>query len=848
MKLFLERKEMFSKLFNIIKNRSCKNRVFCITGPTGMGKSVFASELFQKVLTDMDHNFFNINLRITAYSRKWDDIITSIAKGIMGQLPSKTKTTEIESELFDGEKVFLFIDDLDDDIKELENFLTKWLKNMNSSTLLITIKSAPIINKNVKEYMIFEIPGITREETVRELLGEQLYKQLNEFGMETSKIVRNLSNIPQNLKYLRWRSPFKNKGEINVSIKDLQKIEPEENFVDRVLKKTEIPIIHFLALARIRVLEIDESLLAFLWDNLGGGNTEYYQNSLDFLLREELISYKIIGNTRMIKLSAGVHIQLEKLLIQRIGKDHVGIIDYFISEYYRNLFTESLAKGLELKWLENYIYHALNAGNFNSVYSYVFASSILSDAQNLGRSIELKQILIQYDNYWSKLLNQRNLDLEKEREFLTNRSQYEKAKNKFSEMIESYNNCKKGSLLNKSWEKFKENSDELFNIEEARDIINYISFLDKGATIKIELSSVLKDLSEHTACIKILNKANELIKEATTLEQEIDKSNIDFEEKIKRMNYRHNLNIRIWYISGISNSSLGKSIDCLNSYFNIIKDVVFQKRQFSSNDLLSLGYLAHELKFHDIVLSEKLGEIAYQKSLNLVNDCTLIKNMCSLAQTLFFMGKFDESEKLYKDALEKCDVFSNNNDQDERERGRIQIHVALPNISSGDFKTAEYHLEKGRELNKKFGDRRRVATAIAFKAILKNKRGEKNDARKTILESIKQHKKISDYRNIVNEVFSYLWMINKSFSSDMCIDENRKTFLHEIANYQNKNIKAKKGDKYFNHIETINDDEALELINSCIADIDNNSDLHLFVKFWKKYFKTNLLEKPEHEN
>ena len=535
MELFYERKNLFSKLLDIIKNQSKRNRVFCITGPTGIGKSVFATELFQKVLTDIKPNIYNKILRIPAYSKKWDEIITNVAKGIKGQLTPKTKVDEIESELTNEKKILLLIDDLDNRTEGIKNFINNWLIKENSSTLLITINNAPMKNENDNEYKVFEIPKIKREETIRELLGENLFKQLNEFGMKPADIVNSLSNIPQNLNYLRWRSPFKSKIEINECIKDLQKIEPEENFVDGVLAKTEIPITHFLALARIRVNEIDESLLAFLWDRLGCGNTEYYQSSLDFLLREKLISYRIIENSRKIKLSAGVHIQLEKLLIQKIGQDHVGLIDYFISEYYRNLFTESLTKGLELKWLEKYVYHALDAGNFNSVYSYVFESSILSDAQNLGRSIELKQILTHYDAYWSKLLDQRNRDLEREKELFKNRDRIEDAINKLIVKIKSYNNCKKGFLLNKSWTKFKEISNDVFK-EETSDVISYISFLDQGATIKIELGNVLRDLSEHKASIKLYDKATELIEEANRLEKNFEKHDKDNKEREKRIN------------------------------------------------------------------------------------------------------------------------------------------------------------------------------------------------------------------------------------------------------------------------------------------------------------------------
>ena len=76
MELFYERKNLFSKLLDIIKNQSKRNRVFCITGPTGIGKSVFATELFQKVLTDIKPNIYNKILRIPAYSKKVRDIST----------------------------------------------------------------------------------------------------------------------------------------------------------------------------------------------------------------------------------------------------------------------------------------------------------------------------------------------------------------------------------------------------------------------------------------------------------------------------------------------------------------------------------------------------------------------------------------------------------------------------------------------------------------------------------------------------------------------------------------------------------------------------------------------------
>jgi hypothetical protein len=131
-------------------------------------------------------------------------------------------------------------------------------------------------------------------------------------------------------------------------------------------------------------------------------------------------------------------------------------------------------------------------------------------------------------------------------------------------------------------------------------------------------------------------------------------------------------------------------------------------------------------------------------------------------------------------------------------------------ISTLEWGEADRRLKKGLDLNKKFGDRRRGATADAYRAIMLHKQRNQEEGKEKMLDAIKQHKEIKDWRNLVWEVMSYVWMMDSGFEGDLLLVINRGDFPQEMQ--------------------------------YCMKHIVEDKNLQIFVDFWKKRFKPLLLE------
>jgi len=684
MQPFLGRNKELEILSAKLLEENNPTNLICITGETGIGKTALAHQLLKIDEQSLWKRFKKI-LTISIYMEEdWSRLVTNMAKVLDIHLTQKITSSEIVDKIIESiinEKILLLLDSADqinlNAPDKIRLFLEKWLEYPHLSALILTGRQKAAYEAFISDRCIScTLGGISEVDAVKNILGSNLVQLIEINNMWVN--LGPLGSNPLKLTYLRWGAPT-SKDDLTRHIEDIAKGLRDESSLEKVLQKTRLPLIHFLALGQVRATEFEETLLAFLWDRLGGGSTEIYIKTLKFLISEKLLLYDDPINRFKFRINAEVHMKLKQPLQMLVG---VSQINYFISVYYRNLFTYSKDTFPEIHYLERYVYHALQFGSFDQAYLFVFESDILENAHNRGLAIFLKPILEYFDRKWLEFLPDHPLN-----------SPDDKA------------------------------------------------FAEQGIRIKIELGNVYNDLSMDKICIECMEQAKEILNQALSLDISQESQN--------------EFNRKILFLSAVSSSKLGQSYDCLNSYYQIVKNAVIAGT-FEPIDALSLGYLAQELRYHDIKKAKIMGENALLLVEKLGQNTTIIKNMCSLGQTLFFLGELKPCKRIYEDAYQ----LSGKGEKDLRELGRLLVHSSTVYIAEKNWDEATRRLDLGVKKNQEYGDRRRAATSEAYHAIISYKNNKCSKAKDIILNVIKQHKQMRDWRNLSNEVLSYVWMDN----------------------------------------------------------------------------------------
>jgi len=314
---------------------------------------------------------------------------------------------------------------------------------------------------------------------------------------------------------------------------------------------------------------------------------------------------------------------------------------------------------------------------------------------------------------------------------------------------------------------------------------------EKAARVKIEMGRVHNDLSRHPECLTCMKAAMAHLD--TPAGQEIPNDT------------REALLMRAYHFSAISNSDLGSTSDCIANYSHIMANAL-QKGLLTPFETLVMGYLAHEIMFYDIDQSLEWGRLALRWSQECQSPVNYIKNLCSLGQTLLFSNQLSEAKKCLGEARAECTKLSTRGDL--RELGRVLVNSAAVCIARQQWSQARKDLKKGQNLNQHFGDRRRAATARAYLAIVQYKQGNRQAGAEEMLEAIRQHQEIEDWRNLVSEVLTYVWMADPEFQGDFTrvSPESLPGEVRKIRDY-----------------------------------VAAHPELQIFVRFWQEHFKPVLL-------
>lgn len=283
-----------------------------------------------------------------------------------------------------------------------------------------------------------------------------------------------------------------------------------------------------------------------------------------------------------------------------------------------------------------------------------------------------------------------------------------------------------------------------------------------AARVKVELGRVWKDLSRHAESLRALDDASMLLES----ESRIDKG----QEALSR------LRIEVGHSRGIAYSQVGRVAECIDSYHSSIAEAA-STGTFGDMDALSLGYLAYEMKFFDNEAAIRLARQAVEIGRQLQNCNALVKNLCSLGQTLSFSGGFTESEICFQEAEQLCGVAP----IDQRELGRILVNSAVTCIGMGSWRNAEDRLQRANVLFGESGDRRRRRIGWAYSGIVLYHNGNKQAGIDLVDEAMRQHVMIGAPRETVYEALTLEWMRTNREIEQIADDFDLEPLLANLA-------------------------------------------------------------------
>ncbi len=585
--------------------------------------------------------------------------------------------------------------------------------------------------------------------------------------------------------------------------KDINFEKSLKKVIDQI-KSQKIPIDFLVVLGLVRSLYFDEELLAHLWDSLGNGHTRLFLKSIKIIkgLFEENKFFKEQKNKReTIKFKEIIHFHLYTKAKDVFKKDRILYIHYFIGEYFQRLFVESNNDGNKYDALDNFIYHSLNAGNYNSAFKYLFISSILEKLHDNGKVEYIKNGMV---------------------------------------LMRKYNEFK----LKRIKLEFSQNPSDV----ELKNELDNLAI--QNIKIKIEEARIYKDITQHKSSIDILREIKKFSREH---------EGIDIEKHKKMLNTIKSEN---FHYLGIAYSQIGHADNCKDSYYN---GIVEANGFFSPLDILSIGYYSYELKFFDIENAKKVARESVllcdqllaqyncdeylddefkrdkQEEINLIK----LKNSCNLASILAFSNNLDESKKLSDSIIKALDEDNNNNFIFNRLLARTKVNYLVTLVGLYKEKK-EPQLENEikniyktiRELYDKHDEKniRRKLMADAYYNIFHYHNGVKYDELKVeLLHIINEHskEKVNAIRETIYEILTYMWLY---VNNDNPLTSEFDKFI--------TNIKENKFDKFHDYKILQKSDLAYCIIKEYIDEFNKNQ-LCVFGKFWDENYKIVLLEKQK---
>jgi hypothetical protein len=219
----------------------------------------------------------------------------------------------------------------------------------------------------------------------------------------------------------------------------------------------------------------------------------------------------------------------------------------------------------------------------------------------------------------------------------------------------------------------------------------------------------------------------------------------------------------------VAYSNTGHSDLCLQNYFRIVDSC---QELEDPQACLSLGYLAHDLKYRDLSMAAELGELSIKWARSFDSGDVLPKNLCSYAESQALLGRISEAYNLFEEAALRCQQ-----DRNQRELGRIQTNWGLVMSRRGDPAAVEL-LTSGSEASRRLGDRRRFFQGLLYQGVHATSHGDRMRGRALMLDAGEGFMGLDDGRYFAPAL---MWLLQLDRQDELELTEHYDQVRDDLA-------------------------------------------------------------------
>ncbi|HEX9459667.1 MAG TPA: ATP-binding protein [Thermoanaerobaculia bacterium] len=370
------------------------HRAVLITGTPGVGKTALADRFMENArsATVAFGSRFNRHFWVSAYRQPWTTVMALLGQSMLGRdIVLKATVKELQERVVAAalqERILVVIDNVEtSEYEAAADFFRAWVGSSRQSVLLATSLTPFIADPRVAH---LPLTGVSAK-YAQLLLGEKLQERFASDNLVDR--ILPLKGVPLSLIYVQWLDPetpeelSEHVGRLTAGTLDRLVA------IEDLLAKVTLTPTPFMALGIVRRLQFEESLLAFLWDRMGGGSSEAY-----VAMRNGLVNVRLLIPVQDMpgtyRINEDIHKQLYRALSTRIGEGRIDNVHFFAAEFFRRQYEQSDT----VDDLQSFVHHAVQCREYAWAYTFVFETDVLQRLQRAGLAVQLRSLMDQFLN------------------------------------------------------------------------------------------------------------------------------------------------------------------------------------------------------------------------------------------------------------------------------------------------------------------------------------------------------------------------------------------------------------------------------------------------------------------